>query len=183
MTTNGLQLKGDLFDRLCAARPDKVHVSIHFPKHDREVDRVIAQVARLAECGIRSGVNLLVARSGLADAAAAAARLRTAGIGNERIVYLPMRGRDTPTPGEVARVAGDSPFQSMSCLSACAKSPRYCSIDSNRSVAWCSYTRSRRQMRGLTYAALMEALDPLPLVFCGDVEEAPKARKEINVRT
>ncbi len=30
LTTNGLLLEGEAFDRLVRARPDKVHVSIHF---------------------------------------------------------------------------------------------------------------------------------------------------------
>ena len=54
---------------------------------------------------VRAGVNLLVARSHLAHAKAAAESLNAAGIGNDRIVYLPMRGQDTPTPEQVAEVA------------------------------------------------------------------------------
>jgi MoaA/NifB/PqqE/SkfB family radical SAM enzyme len=46
ITTNGLLAQGALLDRLCAARPDKVHISIHFPNHPTEVDRVITQVQR-----------------------------------------------------------------------------------------------------------------------------------------
>src|SRR5262245_23307474 len=56
ITTNGLLLDGELLERLCAARPDKVHISIHFPNHATEVDRVIAQVQTLAQRGIKSGV-------------------------------------------------------------------------------------------------------------------------------
>jgi MoaA/NifB/PqqE/SkfB family radical SAM enzyme len=112
MTTNGLLLDEPMLDRLAAAAPDKVHVSIHAPP---EVTRVIGQVQALEGRGIRAGVNLLVARSLVGAAAAAAERLRAAGVGNDRIVYLPMRHRDTPTPGMVARVAGGARFQSMSC--------------------------------------------------------------------
>jgi MoaA/NifB/PqqE/SkfB family radical SAM enzyme len=167
MTTNGLLLKGETLDRLIESRPDKVHLSIHFPHHAPEVERVIEQVNDLAARGVRSGVNLLVQRSLLTAATAAAERLRDAGIGNERIVYLPMRGRDTPTPREVADVAGGKPFQSMSCLSACAKSPRFCSVGWDGSVAWCSYTTERRPMSEPTHRGLMAALDGLGLVFCG----------------
>ena len=61
MTTNGLLLKHDVVDWLIAARPDKVHISIHFPENLPEVERVIRQVHLLTERGVAAGVNLLVA--------------------------------------------------------------------------------------------------------------------------
>jgi MoaA/NifB/PqqE/SkfB family radical SAM enzyme len=170
LTTNGLPLNGDVLDRLIAARPNKVHLSIHFPERSGEVDRVIRQVQELAGRGVRSGVNLLVARSNLDAARHAAELVRQAGIGNDRIVYLPMRGRDTPTPREVAMVAGDQPFQSMTCLTACAKSPRFCSIGWDRTVAWCSYTVTRRPLPALTFRGLVDALTDLGLEFCGGTD-------------
>ena len=140
ITSNGLLLHGDALARLVAARPDKVHLSIHFPEHDGEVRRVVRQVHELADLGVRSGVNFLVARSKLEAARRAAAWVRDSGIANERIVYLPMRGRDTPTPEEMATVAGGTAFQSMSCLMACGRSERFCSVGWDKRVAWCSYT-------------------------------------------
>ncbi|MGE3804940.1 MAG: radical SAM protein [Gemmataceae bacterium] len=167
ITTNGLPLQNGLFDGLVAARPDKVHLSIHFPERDSEVSRVIEQVAELAQRGLKSGINFLVARSNLPACCRAAARVREAGIGNERIVYLPMRGQDTPSPDEMGQVAGGSQFQSMSCLMQCGPSPRFCSIGHDRSVAWCSYTKTRRKLAALSHAALTAALDGLGLEFCG----------------
>ena len=123
------------------------------------VERVVGQVKDLERRGVKSGVNLLVARSQLAAAAKAAAAARGAGVGNDRIVYLPMRVRDTPTPREVADVAGGGPFQSMSCLTGCAKSPRFVSVDWDRRVAWCSYTQARAPLRQLSHAGLMAALE------------------------
>lgn len=172
MTTNGLLLSDDRLEALVAAAPDKVHVSIHFPGRRAEVRRVVEQVTKIESRGIRSGVNLLVTRSGLAQAEAAASQLRDAGIGNDRIVYLPMRSSDTPTPAEVARVAGGTArFQSMTCLAGCAKSERFCSIGWDRMVGWCSYTRTRRALSSLSYAALEDALDGLGLEFCGGTNE------------
>lgn len=167
MTTNGLLLRDEVLERLVAARPDKVHVSVHFPERPREVERVIAQVGALAGRGIASGVNLLVQRSKLEAAAEAAAALREAGIDNRRVVYLPMRGQDTPTPRELARVAGDQPFQSMTCLARCAASPRFCAVTWDRRVAWCSYTTSRNPLAAPTWEALIEAMRDLGLAFCG----------------
>lgn len=172
MTTNGLLLRGDVLDRLVTAAPDKVHLSIHFPEREHEVRRVIRQAGELQERGIRSGINFLVQRSGLEAAIRAAATVREAGIGNDRIVYLPMRGQDTPTPRELAQVAGDEQFQSMTCLLRCGPSPRFCSIAWDRSVAWCSYTVTRRPLPELTYAALAGCLPGLGLEFCGPADAA-----------
>ncbi|MCB9753647.1 MAG: radical SAM protein [Myxococcales bacterium] len=168
LTTHGLGLRDPVaLTRLVAAAPDKVHVSIHFPGNTAEVERVIEQVHALASRGIRSGVNLLVRRSRARAAARAAARLRAAGIDNRRVVFLPMRGQDTPTPQQLAAIAG-GPFQSMSCLTACARSPRFCAISWDKTVAWCSYTSSRAPLRALTYAGLQTALRGLGLSYCGD---------------
>jgi sulfatase maturation enzyme AslB (radical SAM superfamily) len=174
LTSNGLLLSGDLLERLVAARPEKVHLSIHFPERDTEVKRVIRQVTELAERGIRSGVNLLVPRTQLDAAVRAGEQLRSAGISNERIVYLPMRGQDTPTPAEVGEVAGNQPFQSMSCLTKCGPSERFCSIAWDKTVAWCSYTVTRRPLAALTYEALTAALDGLGLEFCGGTEDGER---------
>jgi MoaA/NifB/PqqE/SkfB family radical SAM enzyme len=170
MTTNGLKLDDEKLAQLVAAKPNKVHLSIHFPERANEVERVIRQVQQLADVGIKSGVNFLVMRSQLEAARLAAQRVREAGISNERIVYLPMRGTDTPTPDELAEVAGRKPFQSMTCLRQCAPSPRFVSIAWDRSVAWCSYTTTRRPLPSLTHAGLLQALDGLGLTFCGKEE-------------
>jgi MoaA/NifB/PqqE/SkfB family radical SAM enzyme len=170
ITTSGLGLTGAMLDRLVVSAPEKVHVSIHFPERRAEVERVIRQVAGLADRGLRSGVNLLVARSNLKMAARAVSALHAARIGNDRIVYLPMRGRDTPTPDELAAVAGRARFQSMTCLMACARSPRFAAIDWKKTVAWCSYTEARRPLAEPTFRALEAALDGLGLVFCGGTD-------------
>jgi MoaA/NifB/PqqE/SkfB family radical SAM enzyme len=171
MTTNGLLLSNGTADRLVSAAPDKVHVSIHFPERSSEVDRVVRQVCELADRGIRSGVNFLVSRSNLDAARRAAETVRQSGIGNDRIVYLPMRVKDTPTPDEMGSVAGAARFQSMSCLMACAKSPRFCSVGWDKSVAWCSYTETRRPLSELSYRGLRSAMDGLGLTFCGGTDD------------
>jgi hypothetical protein len=169
LTTNGLLLDEPTLAQLAGVQPDKVHVSIHFPA---DADHAIAKAKALAARGIRSGINLLVARSHLEAAAATAAKVRAAGIGNDRIVYLPMRGQDTPAPTELARVAG-ARFQSMTCLARCGASPRFASMAWDRTVAWCSYTKARRPLGELTYRGLLAALDGLGLDFCGGHDERP----------
>lgn len=167
MTTNGLLLDAAAITALVDAAIDKVHVSIHTPSDRDEVTRVIANVQALAAAGLRSGVNLLVRKSRLAAAHAATRALHTAGISNERIVFLPMRGSDVPTPAEVAHVA-QAPFQSTTCLSHCHSSPRFVSISARRTIAWCSYTVERRPLASPTLRALLDAVDGLGLVDCAD---------------
>lgn len=166
MTTNGLLLDDGAIAMLAEAGVDKVHVSIHFPGNRSEVDRVIRQVGELADAGIRSGVNLLVASGSVDDAARCAGELRDAGIDASRVVYLPMRGERTPTVAEMGKVAGGERFQSMSCLGGCASSPRFCSVSWDKRVGWCSYTVSRRMVEPLTHAALVSALTGLELETC-----------------
>ncbi len=168
ITTNGLLLaRQAVLARLVEARPDKVHVSIHHPGSAAEVRFVIDTVQSLHSAGIASGVNLLVPVGQVEAARAAASSLHAAGIDNRRIVYLPQRGGpDSPSAREVARVAG-GPFQSMTCLSACGPSPRFCSISWDREAAWCSYTATRRRVASPTHAALRAALEGLGLAYCG----------------
>jgi sulfatase maturation enzyme AslB (radical SAM superfamily) len=165
MTTNGLLLDAATIATLAAAAIDKVHVSIHTPQDTDEVARVIANVTALATAGIRSGVNLLVRKSRLDAARTATRALHEAGIANQRIVFLPMRGTDVPSPADVAHVAA-GPFQSTTCLSQCGPSPRFVSISARRTVAWCSYTVERRRLATPTYAALVATLDGLGLINC-----------------
>lgn len=166
ITTSGLRLDGAL-DALAAAGLEKVHVSIHDPADREEVARASRQVRALEARGIRGGVNLLVRRSATAAARDAAAALRRESIGPDRIVWLPMRLRDdAPTP-EALAVAAGGPFQSATCLSGCAPSPRFASLDAGGAAAHCSYTRSRAKLREPTHAALLDALAAAPLASCG----------------
>jgi hypothetical protein len=171
ITTNGLLLDG-LLAPLARAALEKVHVSVHDPGNAAEVARVVRQVGALEASGIRGGVNLLVRRSGLAAARQAAGVLQRAGIGNDRIIFLPMRYEDTPAPAELATVAR-GPFQSATCLAGCAPSPRFASLAVDRTVARCSYTRRRAPLRAPTHAALVEALDGLELAYCGNDHRPP----------
>lgn len=173
LTSNGLLLEQH-WDQLLASAPDRVHLSIHFPGNAQEVARVARQAGALAEAGIASGINLLVQASRLDDAATCARFLRASGLGNDRIVYLPMRGRDTPSPEQLAEVAGSRSFQSMTCLSACAASPRFASLDSRGRVAWCSYTRARHPLASRTYAGLCAAMRDLGLEYCGPAERSAR---------
>lgn len=175
LTTNGLKLDdAATLEALLRAAPDKVHLSIHAPERAGEVDRALRWTAELESRGVRSGVNLLVRRSRLSEARAAAARLSH--LGPERLILLPLKGPgdDRPSPAEVASVV-QGPFQSMSCLNGCGKSPRFASIDADQRAAWCSYTTTRAPLPSLDFAGLTRALDGLGLRPCSEalVRELP----------
>jgi hypothetical protein len=175
LTTNGLPLlQARTWEALVRAKPDKVHVSIHEPGRAGEVARVGEQVVLLEQAGIASGVNLVVRRSTLEACRAAVARLGGLGVGLDRIVLLPLRGSgaalaDTPSPREVAAVAGDPAFRATSCLTGCGASPRFVSIGWDKTAAWCSYTVARRPLPTLDAAGLAHALAGLPLTPCASV--------------
>ena len=100
LTTHGLTLLHEsMVDDLVRARPDKVHFSIHFSDRETEVRRVIAQVAALRARGVRSGVNLLVPRSKLAEAKEAAIRLHESGIESDRRAHHPLGKHSRRSPG------------------------------------------------------------------------------------
>lgn len=171
-TSNGLPFLADpsLYDRCAAARPDNIHLSIHFVENPREVERVVSQVKMLERLGLTAGVNLLVRRKTLEDAKRVVSELVLEGLCAQHLVLLAARGTpgDTPSPREVADVACalNGPFQSMSCLRGCGRSERFASIGADRTVAWCSYTRARRALREMTFAGLTQALDGLDLLPC-----------------
>lgn len=175
LTTHGLHLDGEL-QRLVDARPDKVHVSVHFPDREAELRRVLRQVLALGAAGIPSGVNLLVSESTLLAARAAWLTLRAGGLSPGQILLLPRRGVDSPTPAQLARVAGGERFQSVTCLLACGPSPRFVSVDAAGDVGWCSYTTTRAPLLTRDHAGLLRALDGLGLRFCGGkLPLAPRA--------
>jgi hypothetical protein len=129
------------------------------------VARTIRQVRRLEQSGIKAGVNLLVAAD-IEAAADAAKGLRAAGIENDRVVYLPMKGLDSPNVKAIARVAGSQNFQSMSCLLGCQRSPIFCSVGWDKSVSWCSYTPARTRLPSLTMDGLLATLARVGLTSC-----------------
>ncbi len=167
ITSNGLALE-EHFDRLVRAAPDKVHLSIHFPGRRTEVERIGRQVLELRRAGVVAGVNLLVRASELSAARMAALLLRLKGIDQRHIVYLPMKGSDTPSPEELAHVAHGQPFQSMSCLRRCGRSPRFASLAADKTAAWCSYTIERRALTEVSWRGLVAAVSPLGIRHCGE---------------
>ncbi len=86
-----------------------------------------------------------------------------------------MRGKDTPSPEEMAEVAGTDPFQSMACLTRCGRSQRFCSLAWDKTVAWCSYTQSRQPLKTISYGGILTALEGLGVTHCGGADNFPQS--------
>jgi len=167
VTSNGLMLHSKLMEEFIASRPDKVHISLHFPEREDELRRVIRQVKLLQSAGIRSGINFLIDATKLKACRIASRKIRLAGINYRDIVYLPMRPKNTPSAEQIRQVAGGF-FQSTACLQQCGKSERFCSIGWDGRVAWCSYTATKASLHEFTYAELCKSLENLELTYCGE---------------
>ncbi len=169
MTTNGLHLDSEAVRRLSEGL-DKVHVSLHYPDRPQELQRVIQQVLELSRAGLRSGINFLVRGKNVEAEQAAVRAIKDAGIGSDRVVFLPLRGKglgvDMPRFQQVAKIMS-AQFQSMWCLLECQKSDRFVSVNWEGRVGWCSYTPAKTQMSEFTYDGMINALRSKDLVFCG----------------
>lgn len=173
LTTNGLKLNQENLEQLQKSKPDKVHISIHFPNKQAEVTRVRDQVLELEKRGITSGVNMLVEKHKLKDVEHATNFLKKSGIGLDKIIFLPLKSVSSPehltNANDILSVTEGQNFQSMSCLTKCNKSPRFCAIGWDKMVSWCSYTSSRNSLNSLNAKGLAQALDNLELIYCGSM--------------
>lgn len=168
VTSNGLPLENKtVFERLLQNKPDKIHITIHHPENAAEVDRVIKMVKRIAETGIKSGVNLLVSDFNVEEEGKKVySRLLENGISSDRIILIPRRFTCEPTPKQLAEIAGGKPFQSPSCLTGCKKPEEFCSVSWDKKVNWCSYAGGKQPLKELTYNGLMEALNKVVFECC-----------------
>lgn len=175
ITSNGLPLLDDeVKARLAAMKPDKMHLSLHNP-HDRdELQRVCRQVDWLASTGIKPGVNLLVSTRNL-DAAASAYRRLRRHLTPDQIILLPMRYSLTPTPGQLAAVAGGEKFQCASCLLQCERPQTFASVTWDKKANSCSYAGGKQPLPSLTYQGLQEALNQVNFAPCTSPVNQPQS--------
>lgn len=158
VTTNGLPLEAPAtWERLMQHKPDKIHVTIHQPQDIREVERVETLIKRLAETGIKPGLNLLVGADKIDAATSVYSRLRQT-LEADQIIVIPQRYGNTPTPKQLATVAGGKPFQSPSCLLKCIRPKEFCSISWDKKVNSCSYALGKQPLHSLSYQGMIDAL-------------------------
>lgn len=158
VTTNGLPLEnGQVWSNLLAHKPDKIHVTIHQPENPQEVERVLNLVQRIASIGIKPGVNLLVGADNTDNAATVYQQLSLL-LTPEQIILVPQRYSNTPTPKQLASVAGGKPFQSPSCLLECRPPQNFCSVSWDKKAAPCSFAPCKEPLPSLDFAGLEAAL-------------------------
>lgn len=158
ITTNGLPLmKEEVWNKLMLHKPDKVHITIHNPDNNSEVERVMAQIERLKKTGIKPGVNLLVSADKVDAAKVVYSKLKEI-INADQIIVIPQRFSNTPTPKQLSVVAGGKPFQSPSCLLGCKRPTEFVSVSWDKKVNSCSYAPNKENLKTLDYKGLTDAL-------------------------
>lgn len=158
VTTNGLPLEDStVWHHLTQHKPDKIHVTIHQPGSPDEVERVTNLVQRINLIGIKPGVNLLVGADNTDNAATVYQQLSLL-LTPEQIILVPQRYSNTPTPKQLASVAGGKPFQSPSCLLECRPPQNFCSVSWDKKAAPCSFAPCKEPLPSLDFAGLEAAL-------------------------
>ena len=166
VTSNGLPLENeDVRKLLLASPPDKIHITIHQADDELEVDRVLRQIAWLADTGIKPGVNLLVPASKIEFCTRAYQRVSKQ-LKPDQIILVPQRFSDSPTPRQLAEVAGGQPFQSPSCLLKCVPPQNFCSVSWDKRVNFCSYAGGKQPLTTLDFAGLTAALERVRFSSC-----------------
>ena len=166
VTSNGLPLENkEIWEMLDKHKPDKIHLTIHQPDNEAEVLRVERQVQQIASIGIKPGVNLLVGADKIASVKSVYERLGKL-LNNDQIILVPQRFSNTPTPKQLASVAGGKPFQSPSCLLKCQRPANFCSVSWDKKVNSCSFAPNKVPLETLDYAGLIKALEMVKWESC-----------------
>ena len=158
VTSNGLPLEETkVWQKLEQCKPDKIHITIHHPDNEKEVKRVESLLPRIDAIGIKPGLNLLVGADKIEPATNVYQRM-TKKLENDQIILVPQRFSNTPTPKQLASVAGGKPFQSPSCLLACKRPENFCSVSWDKKVNSCSFAPNKMPLETFDYNGLIKAL-------------------------
>jgi len=166
VTSNGLPLEDEsMWQLLEQCKPDKIHITIHQPNNESEVRRVEELLPRIKAIGIKPGLNLLVGADRIEAAANVFQRMKKM-LDSDQIILVPQRFSNTPTPKQLASVAGGKPFQSPSCLLACKRPENFCSVSWDKKVNSCSFAPNKEPLETLDYAGLTSALGKIKWAKC-----------------
>ena len=158
VTSNGLPLENQqTWKMLTEHKPDKIHITIHQPNDESEITRVERQLQRIAELGIKPGLNLLVGADMIDFSKGVYERLSKI-LTSEQIILVPQRFYNTPTPKQLASVARGKPFQSPSCLLKCRRPSDFCTVSWDKKVSSCSFSPSKVPLETTDYNGLVKAL-------------------------
>ena len=166
VTSNGLPLENqDVWQSLQRHKPDKIHITIHNPDLKEETARVESILPRIAALDIKPGVNLLVGADKTEAARDEYSRLRKI-LNSDQIILVPQRFSNSPSPRQLASVAGGKPFQSPSCLLGCRKPDKFCSVSWDKRVNFCSFSPHKVALRSLDFRGLMDGLKDVVWSSC-----------------
>jgi hypothetical protein len=84
----------------------------------------------------------------------------------KQIILIPQRFSDTPTPKELAYVAGNKPFQRPSCIINCEKPNKFASVSWDKKVNFCSYAGGKQALETLDYEGMIRALKKVSFEKC-----------------
>lgn len=168
VTTNGLPLENPvIWKQLNQHKPDKIHLTIHQPDNEGEVARVEKCLQEIENIGIKPGLNLLVGADKIHYAKDVYTRISKV-LKSDQIILVPQRFSNTPTPKQLASVAGGKPFQSPSCLLKCQRPTDFCSVSWDKKVNSCSYVPNKMALETLDYNGLMQALNNVEWSSCNN---------------
>ena len=166
VTSNGLPLENEqIWEMLTGHKPDKIHLTIHQPDNEAEVNRVERQVQRIASIGVKPGLNLLVGADKIGSAKKVYERFSKL-LCPDQIILVPQRFSNTPTPKQLASVTEGKPFQSPSCLLKCVRPTNFCSVSWDKQVNSCSFAPNKEPLKSLDYGGLIEALEQVNWKSC-----------------
>lgn len=166
VTSNGLPLEDEsIWQLLEQCKPDKIHITIHQPNNESEVRRVEALLPRIKAIGIKPGLNLLVGADRIEAATNVFQRMKKM-LDSDQIILVPQRFSNTPTPKQLASIAGGKPFQSPSCLLVCKRPENFCSVSWDKKVNSCSFAPNKEPLETLDYAGLTSSLGKIKWKKC-----------------
>ncbi len=158
VTSNGLPLENkETWGMLETHKPDKIHLTIHQPDNEAEVSRVENRLMAIDSIGIKPGLNLLVGSDMVEYAKGVYARICKI-LKSDQIILVPQRFSNTPTPKQLASVAGGKPFQSPSCLLECHRPVNFCSVSWDKKINSCSFASGKEPLETLDFNGLEQAL-------------------------
>lgn len=166
VTSNGLPLENeDIWQKLTVSKPDKIHLTIHHPEDNGEVERVLHRLGYIRDIGIKPGINLLFSCDKITEAHNAYNKAIQF-IKPEQIILVPQRFSKTPTPSQLSEVSGRRPFQSPSCLLKCQPPTDFVSISWDKKVNFCSFAKGKELLQNLDYSGLCAALSRIKFKTC-----------------
>ena len=166
ITSNGLPLDNpEIKKELRQFKPDKIHLSIHYPDNNKEINRIERQIKLIESLDIKPGVNLLISKINIISAQKVYHRLKKI-MSEDQIILVPIRSQDIPLPHQLLNITEGKPFQSPLCLLGCRKPENFCSVSWDKKANWCSFAKDKKPLRDLSFKGLIQALSLIQFSSC-----------------